>query len=712
MRCVAVLVLLMAACLHDDLVLCDNGVLCPNGTRCDAVHATCVSPEQTTACNGLVDGDVCTADGKQAICDQGTCVPGCGDGAQGPGEECDDGNFASHDGCSSTCLRELASWTKWESPWQGRSGQVAGYLPTSDTLVIATGADSLGEHDVQWTRDAARNWVRGTSALGRRSFAASAVDPVRNRLVVFGGRQGIPVLGDTWEYDGTQWMNVTPASGPTPRLAAAMAYDKVRSRIVMFGGRDASTIFDETWEWDGTAWTKVTTSTAPSPRYQVAFAWDTPGQRAILFGGQTSGAFLSDTWEYKAGTWTELAPTSRPAARYASTMEELPGLNALVLFGGLFSAAASDTWHFSGNTWTIQPSIVSPAGRYAASLVHAGDRLVLVGGRDNYGEVLDDVWEYDVTSWHERSPRFAPEPRSVRVVYDPARHTIVMNGGLFPNGVAPNETWLFDGTAWTLRGPAGFSPYAWAYGTTFDSTRERVILFGGFGGDGIAQSDTWLWDGQMWTKTDASGPSERTYAGLADVARDGTVVLFGGRAPDISVLRDTWEYDGITWSQRSTPADLVAPSRPGMAYDPKTERAYLVDGNGVTWTFGEHTWERAATQGAPPVRNAAVTAYDAWRGRIIRFGGSDGDTAYGDLWELVGDTWQEVPLYGPQPPVRATPALAPLPEARGLVLYDGVGSGDTWILRFSSVSPDEDCANGIDDDGDRRVDATDPDCAL
>jgi hypothetical protein len=335
--------------------------------------------------------------------------------------------------------------------------------------------------------------------------------------------------------------------------------------------------------------------------------------------------------------------------------------------------------------------------------------LVLLGGIDSYGTLLDDVWEYTSTGWGPSPSSFSPESRLTRLVYDPVRHAVVMSGGLITTGEIPNDTWLFDGNRWNPRGAAGFSPNRWGYGATFDSTRQRIVLFGGF--VATAQSDTWLWDGQTWMKSDASGPSARTHAALADVARDQTVVLFGGSSAN-AILRDTWEFDGVTWTERATPDDLVAPEQPAMAYDPNTERAYLVDGVGVTWAFRDHAWKRVDTQGSPPARSGVATAYDPWRRRIIRFGGAEAGVALGGLWELVGTTWQEVPLYGASPPARPVPALAPLPEVRGLVLFGGVGSGDTWILRFSSLTPDEDCMNGIDDDGDRRVDTADPDCAL
>jgi cysteine-rich repeat protein len=45
---------------------------------------------------------------------------GCGDGVQGPTEECDDGNFVNHDGCSSACKQETAHWTAVMSGWNPR----------------------------------------------------------------------------------------------------------------------------------------------------------------------------------------------------------------------------------------------------------------------------------------------------------------------------------------------------------------------------------------------------------------------------------------------------------------------------------------------------------------------------------------------------------------------------------------------------------------
>jgi len=151
--------LLAVSCIRSDLVECGDGRLCPGETVCEPLHLTCVRPAQTTACVGTADGQPCDAAGTVGICDLGICLPGCGDGVQDVGEECDDGNFASHDGCSSACLREIRSWSQWHDAWRGRTGHVAAYHAAARTLVVFGGQDGASTLDEHWPRDLAGTWT-------------------------------------------------------------------------------------------------------------------------------------------------------------------------------------------------------------------------------------------------------------------------------------------------------------------------------------------------------------------------------------------------------------------------------------------------------------------------------------------------------------------------------------------------------------------------
>ena len=55
-------------------------------------------------------------------------------------------------------------------------------------------------------------------------------------------------------------------TGPLPRYITAMAHDSVRGRTVLFGGRNGTTLYGDTWEWNGTAWTQKSPPFSPSPR--------------------------------------------------------------------------------------------------------------------------------------------------------------------------------------------------------------------------------------------------------------------------------------------------------------------------------------------------------------------------------------------------------------------------------------------------------------
>jgi cysteine-rich repeat protein len=69
--------------------------------ECVGQPSTCAPSSAGTPCD---DGDPNTVNDR---CDgAGTCTDACGDGVVGSGEQCDDGNGASADGCSATCQIE------------------------------------------------------------------------------------------------------------------------------------------------------------------------------------------------------------------------------------------------------------------------------------------------------------------------------------------------------------------------------------------------------------------------------------------------------------------------------------------------------------------------------------------------------------------------------------------------------------------------------
>ncbi|HEX5050403.1 MAG TPA: hypothetical protein VFZ65_01395 [Planctomycetota bacterium] len=127
-------------------------------------------------------------------------------------------------------------------------------------------------------------------------------DSTRGVVVLFGGDPGVllaPLLGDTWEFDGTTWVQRFPAHSPAPRASAAFAYMPHVQKALLFGGTGAG-VTNDTWAWDGTDWTLQTGGSPPSARGNHRLAFDEARQVAVLFGGRAA-TLLDDTYEYVEG---------------------------------------------------------------------------------------------------------------------------------------------------------------------------------------------------------------------------------------------------------------------------------------------------------------------------------------------------------------------------------------------------------------------------
>ncbi|HKQ50488.1 MAG TPA: kelch repeat-containing protein [Phycisphaerae bacterium] len=129
-----------------------------------------------------------------------------------------------------------------------------------------------------------------------------AFDTGRRVTVLFGGfyfgeNFSEPLLGDTWEWNGSTW-SLRTTSGPPSRRYAAMAYDTARGVTVLFGGEKSSgSDLNDTWEWDGNSWS-IRTIVQPPARRHHAVAYDSARGIIELFGGNSVFGSFTDTWEY------------------------------------------------------------------------------------------------------------------------------------------------------------------------------------------------------------------------------------------------------------------------------------------------------------------------------------------------------------------------------------------------------------------------------
>jgi hypothetical protein len=101
----------------------------------------------------------------------------------------------------------------------------------------------------------------------------------------------------------TSWIQLFPATSPTPRSYPAMTYDATSHTAIMFGGYNGGYLND-TWTFDGTTWTMVNTPTAPPARANAQMAYDRHTHKVVLFGGYDGAQDLGDTWLWDGGAST------------------------------------------------------------------------------------------------------------------------------------------------------------------------------------------------------------------------------------------------------------------------------------------------------------------------------------------------------------------------------------------------------------------------
>jgi hypothetical protein len=279
----------------------------------------------------------------------------------------------------------------------------------------------------------ARGWseIVATNAGPPARYDHSAVlDPVRQQLVIFGGRD-TQTFGDTWIIDlVTRTWREVPAAGPAPRFGHGAVYDAAHRRMLIVMGQDAE-FFNDVWAFDldQESWTELKANDrsgeAPRPRYGQSAALDAKGRVLISHGFSDQGRF-DDTWAFDLAQtrWVNLTPASgpKPLKRCLHALIYDARADRLLLFGGCSSGFGpcpqGDLWAFDvkTTTWTeLVPSGTAPSARSDTSLMYQSttQTLYLFGGKTAAGASAE-TWSYDLgnNQWTQLEAQNAPSARS------------------------------------------------------------------------------------------------------------------------------------------------------------------------------------------------------------------------------------------------------------------------------------------------------------
>ncbi|HYM79978.1 MAG TPA: kelch repeat-containing protein [Candidatus Limnocylindria bacterium] len=583
------------------------------------------------------------------------------------------------------------AWTRIETQGSGpgrRSRHSAIYDPVRDRLIVYGGDsdilyDGLDDTAIYaLTLSGTPTWTRiapaGGPAGGRIGHTA-IYDPIRDRMVVFGGSYS----DECWALElagEPTWTPIIATGSAGHRQAHSVIYDPVDDRMIVFGGwvTEIPGTSNDAWALSlagAPAWQPILTSgLAPPARGGHQAIYDSSSHEMVIFGGGAPNP-SNDVWSLSLGTtptWRSWSPQDQsPEERQAHTVIYDPLGPRLVTYGGFgASYMINETWELSlgsAPAWgRFRVEGERPAGResFTAAYDPARRRMVVFGGQ-NTNQVYGDLHALSL----DDSPRWAPiatggtspAPRhSHTAVYDLNSDRLVIFGG-DSEGSRNNDVWTLEpGTppTWSQLSPGGVAPTPRrGYSAIYDELRDRMIVFGGDLSGGLSE----IWElslGPMpiWTQLlpQNSGPSGRfEHTAVYDGAGD-RMIVFGGKffvpaTDNTTLLSDSWSLDlgSLTWS-------LVAPPGSGPAariehsavFDPDRKRMLVHGGQpdfgapyDDTWSLdlsgASGSWTRLESAGGfpgPRYRHAAV--YDPRGGAMVVFAGN---SAQDDTWRLVWD---------------------------------------------------------------------------
>ncbi len=680
----------------------------------------------------------------------------------------------------------------------GRSRHAAIYDSARDRMVMFGGTDgSSARGEVLTLGLSGAPYWQHLAPQGLppepRSHHSAIYDPPRGRLLVFGGEGASAILGDVvaLTLTGTPtWSQVaTNGTPPGPRFSHSAIYDPVRDRMIVFGGSSqTSTIMNDVWALDlagAPTWSPIYASGgSPAPRYAHSAVYDPVRDRMIIVGGQSSTT-ASDAWALTlsgAPAWQHLStmPDGQPTMAvydpvrdrlllralcdpYCGTLWELPltgppswnpvattgavqggpssyewtelydpPLDRLVVYGGHTGELAS--LGLAGSpTWGQNAAAGITASRlwnYTATYDPERDQMVVFGGMRSASKAYtpnNDAWVISLAPPPALQVTL-PEPASptarwsLATAYDPPHHRMIAFGGF--DGSYRNDLWelsLVDPPVWLPLAAAGAPPEGRAHHSAiYDPLRERMLFFGGSNGP-VRFNDVWalsLGTSPAWSLLATSGtpPSPRDlHSAIHDPSGD-RMIVFGGLGPGFSNDAYALHLATLAWEPLTPSGVRPAPRWAHSAlYDPVRQRMVVFGGATSTnfndaWelTLGSTPqWTLLATVGTPPAaRSQHASIYDPVRDRMIVTGGGNppGSLLFSDAWSLSlagTPTWSLLDPLG-QPPGGRRLSRSIYDAGRDrLVLfggYDGDFQADTWTLTWGTpasnhVSPLADWAS-------------------
>lgn len=405
----------------------------------------------------------------------------------------------------------------WTTPIQIVAGIWLRSVPRDSTNEVCSphqlqvAASGKGPVRFQWRRNGfplvATDRVVGTTTNVLRFLGLRYLDDAVYDCVISNDCHGVTTRVARVSLVPNPPFVLADTNGPPARTQHRLVYDAHRRRHVMFGGMGTEfgaiqNTRNDTWEYDGTNWVQVVQAVAPSPRVDFGFAYDADRRRVVLFGGATNSAFAGsspngETWEYDGTNWMQFRPTTSPRPRVHPALFYDPVRKVTTLYGGDTDDPGNprpgDLWVWNGTNWLAR-AVPGPrplfGGQYGSP-----PRPQMVWDEARGYAVLPPVFPNDGTSslrvtWVWNGEHWAPHEHVFAgfgitptqagsgggMVFDTYRQEVIYWGG---DGSDQTWLWRWNGTGWRRDDIDERAGYRLRAASAYDRHRHSVVQFGG-----------------------------------------------------------------------------------------------------------------------------------------------------------------------------------------------------------------------------------------
>jgi N-acetylneuraminic acid mutarotase len=241
----------------------------------------------------------------------------------------------------------------------------------------------------------------------------SAMGAVRNddKVVLFGGQarmNGNQYFSDTWVFDMSdgQWTLMHPPINPSPRSGHAMTMESMDNKIVLFGGFNGISYLNDTWVYDINLdnWVQQFPQNHPSGLSHAGMAPVYNDDKIVLFGGSSGGTPKEDTWVYNLSinTWDKkyFDTSFTPGMTNSPSMTMVYKDDTVILVKAMGTGEYTEAWAYdiAKNSWSQKDRFMPGRSNPAIASAFNADKCILFGGSDYYGW-LNDTWVFGLAGY-------------------------------------------------------------------------------------------------------------------------------------------------------------------------------------------------------------------------------------------------------------------------------------------------------------------------